>query len=110
MAIIKVYNVFIDSDIIVGIGPLLQIRRMDPMADIYKEMTFKFDLYTKCYIVPISTDPLSFQGKAGEAKREYQRIRASWELLSSNMKERIPLDLGWQDLDKDTETPPPDNL
>lgn len=111
MPIIKVFNVFIDTDIIVGIGPMLKIQRVDPMAMAYQEMTFKFDLYTKHYIIPITTDPLSFQGRAGDrSKNEYHRIKAAFELLCSNMKNRVPLDLGWGKLDTDTEIPPPDSL
>ena len=114
MPIIKVFNVFIDTDIIVGIGPLLRIQRNDIHAAAYNELTFRFDLYTKYYTISVTTDLLAFPGKGSsthtDSVNEYSRIRSAWELLCHNMKERIPLDLGWHDLEKDTETPPPDSL
>lgn len=86
MALITVYNVVIDTKVIVGIGPLLRIRRNDPHAMAYNELSFKFELYTQHYPITIATDPLSFDGTSKESsKLEYERIREAWDDLKSRL-------------------------
>lgn len=107
MSIITIYNVTIDTDIIVGVGPLMRIQRVnDPLAMVHQQATYKFDIFTKHYILSISTDTLSFFGGPGssqyeDSKRDYSCIKAAWELLRNNMRDGYPLDLGWDKLNEE---------
>lgn len=108
MSVITLYNVIIDTSVIVGVGPLLKIQRNDVQAIAYRELLFKFDLHTVNYTIVVSTDPLSFDGIAKEKSiKEYERIKEAWEQISDNMRLGYPLDAGFEDLneDKDSEMP-----
>jgi hypothetical protein len=96
MPAITIYNTVIDTKVIVGIGPFVRIQRNDMQAQAYKELTFKFELYTLHYIVEISTHPLSFDsGSKQHSQLQYDHIRAVWEQLRDNLTRGWDLDVGW---------------
>lgn len=86
MAVIDIFNIVIDTKVIVGIGPLMRIQRNDIHAQAYKELSFKFDLYTLYYTITVDTGPLSFDGMAEKLSgQQYNRIHKEWKQLRDNM-------------------------
>lgn len=58
---IEIYNVLIDEKEIVGVGPLMVKRSLDPVAQqVYNERTYYFEVYAHHYRFTVTTDPLSF--------------------------------------------------
>ena len=86
------YNVLIDKGEIIGVGPFMQKRPTDPaMAMLYREAVFQFDVYTRHYIITVSTDWLKFTPDSKDASNvEYEKIKAVWEELWRDLELGMP--------------------
>jgi len=67
---IEIYNVTIDQNEIIGVGPFMIKRTADPVvAQLYNDRTYYFTVYTKKYHFIVSTDLLSFTTEFAESSK-----------------------------------------
>jgi hypothetical protein len=96
---IAVYNVVLQPEIIVGVGPLVKVLKTDLISVAHKEVRFEFDLYTYHYRITITTDPLSFETRSkGASEAEVDKIRDVWERLRENLAQGYPIETGFPTL------------
>jgi hypothetical protein len=92
---IEIYNVVIQPETIIGVGPLVQTFKPEPVLG-HKELRYQFDLYFLNYRTVITTDPLDQEN----SERELSRIRRDWEHLRENLVYGYPMDTGFSVLPK----------
>jgi len=98
---IAVYNVVLQPEIIVGVGPLVRVVKPDLVSVAHQEMRFQFDLYTYHYRITITTDPLSFGTRSKDASEiEVAKIQEAWERIRENLAQGFPLETGFPLLTK----------
>lgn len=98
---IEIYNVVLQPEIIVGVGPLVRTVHQDPLSLARKELRLQFDLYCYHYRVTITTDVLSFDGlDKDNSNKEAARIREAWEMLRFNLANNNEMGTGFPQLPK----------
>lgn len=76
--ITKLYNVYIDFDHVIGIGPLMKsVKPNSPEFVLYKVCVISFDLFTIAGSIKVSTDELAFTNTDDKKKNdaEYNDIK-----------------------------------
>lgn len=91
----RLYNVTIDLNYVVGCGPLMSKQPSDQVsAMLYRRQCFYFELYTRGYIITVSTDWLSFLDEADKEKStvEYEKLKAAYDVLLTHLEGGPDLD------------------
>ncbi len=85
---LKLYNILIDKKLIKGVGPLMQKLPSDKVqATLYREAKFYFEVYTRNYVLTVSTDWLSFNPDKKDASTdEYEKFKEVWLKLWNDLE------------------------